>query len=102
MAQYLLYHIRDFVKFLDGTRLAAHLGTGTGLLVDFNDSADALRHAIAPWSDRIHRVALHAKNELGLSAMLVRPDGFVAWASDEAPRAGEVEAAARRWFGAPA
>ncbi|MEU0502445.1 hypothetical protein [Nocardia sp. NPDC005998] len=44
-----------------------------------------------------------ARNALGLSAVLVRPDGIVAWASDrDDPDPGAFEQAADRWFGRPA
>jgi hypothetical protein len=59
-----------------------------------------LRQAIAGWHDRIGYVAGSATNALGLSALLVRPDGFVAWASHNTAVAGDVESAATRWFGA--
>ena len=86
------------VEFVDGSRLAFHLRAGAGVLVDF-DGTGPLRQAIAGWSDRIGYVAAGATSELGLSAMLVRPDGFVAWASDAAAAPGDVEPAAMRWFG---
>ncbi|WP_368666216.1 MULTISPECIES: hypothetical protein [Corallococcus] len=38
------------------------------------------------------------RNRLGLSAVLVRPDGFVAWASDTTPSPEELTRAAARWF----
>ena len=38
---------------------------------------------------------------LGLSAVLVRPDGFVAWASGADPIGDEAALATTRWFGAP-
>ena len=38
-----------------------------------------------------------AKDRLGLRALLVRPDGFVAWASDTTPDPEEVTRAAARW-----
>jgi len=60
-----------------------------------------LRHTTAPWSDRIRYVAGSAKNPLGLAALLVRPDGFVAWACDGPPSHDEVRLAATRWFGSP-
>jgi len=87
------------VEFADGSRLACHLRAGAGVLVDFDGSAQ-LRQAIAGWHDRIGCVAGSATNALGLSALLVRPDGFVAWASDNTAVAGDVESAATRWFGA--
>ena len=90
----------DF-EFGDGRRLAEHLRGGAGVFVDFGGSGSA-RRAMARWSDRIRHVAMPAKDTLGLAALLVRPDGFVAWASDEAPMAEDIEAAATRWFGSPA
>jgi pentachlorophenol monooxygenase len=46
-------------------------------------------------------VASGAKNPLGLAALLVRPDGFVAWACDAQPSHDELRLAAMRWFGSP-
>ena len=41
---------------------------------------------------------LDEEDRLGLGALLVRPDGFVAWASDTTPSPDEVTRAAGRWF----
>ena len=49
--------------------------------------------------DRITYVAADVKDRLGLSAVLVRPDGIVAWACDGAVDAEEAARAAARWFG---
>jgi hypothetical protein len=38
---------------------------------------------------------------VGLSFVLVRPDGFVAWASEKTPDLDEAAQAASRWFGEP-
>ena len=46
----------------------------------------------------IPALASDAEVRLGLSALLVRPDGFVAWASDTTPGPEEVARAAARWF----
>ncbi len=89
----------DFA-FADGTRLAERLRDGRGVLVDFA-GGDACRDTIAPWSDRVRHVAAGARDELGLAALLVRPDGVVAWAADAGSRADGLEAAAATWFGAP-
>jgi hypothetical protein len=45
----------------------------------------------------------HATNTKGLTAFLVRPDGFVAWAADEntEPDLAELEKTLSRWFGNP-
>ena len=39
-----------------------------------------------------------AKDRLGLCALLVRPDGVVAWASDTTPNPDDVTRAAAKWF----
>ena len=39
------------------------------------------------------------KDRLGLGAVLVRPDGFIAWAGEATPDREEAEQAASRWFG---
>jgi Aromatic-ring hydroxylase, C-terminal len=81
----------------DGTRPGTLLRDGNGLLLDFGRQAwhqalDGL------WGDHVRYVASDAKDRLGLSALLVRPDGFVAWASDTTPSPEEVTRAAARWF----
>ena len=89
------------LEFGDGSRLATHLREGRGLLVDL-DAGQPWRRAAAPWGDRIRSVAGPVRDALGLAALLVRPDGVVAWATSEQGVAGELEAAATRWFGAAA
>ena len=44
------------------------------------------------------QVMVRARARLGLTAVLVRPDGFVAWATDAPPNADDVKRAAARWF----
>jgi hypothetical protein len=67
------------------------------LLLDFDRQA-SLRALDGLWGDRVRYVASDAEVRLGLSALLVRPDGFVAWASDTTPGPEEVARAAARWF----
>ncbi|HEX4478328.1 MAG TPA: FAD-dependent monooxygenase [Polyangiaceae bacterium] len=81
----------------DGTRLGALLRDGNGLLLDFGGQA-SLGVLDGFWADRVRYVASDAKDRLGLCALLVRPDGFVAWASDATPRPEDVTRAAARWF----
>jgi hypothetical protein len=68
------------------------------LLLDFDSHAPL--HALdGRWGEHVHYVCSDAKDRLGLRALLVRPDGFVAWASDAAPKPDEVTRAAAKWFG---
>jgi 2-polyprenyl-6-methoxyphenol hydroxylase-like FAD-dependent oxidoreductase len=81
----------------DGTRLGTLLREGNGLLLEFGEEA-SLKTLDGLWGDRVRYVASEAKDRLGLRALLVRPDGFVAWASDTTPSSEEVTRAAARWF----
>ena len=64
--------------------------------MDFDRTLQALD---GRWGDRVKYISGEVKNRLGLSALLVRPDGFVAWASDTPPQTEDVTRAAARWFG---
>jgi 2-polyprenyl-6-methoxyphenol hydroxylase-like FAD-dependent oxidoreductase len=89
----------DF-ELAGGTKLGELLRKGQGLLLDFAPRSP-LRALASRWSGRIAYVAGDAKDPLGLSAVLVRPDGFVAWAADAGPNLKEAAQAASRWFGEP-
>jgi 2-polyprenyl-6-methoxyphenol hydroxylase-like FAD-dependent oxidoreductase len=81
----------------DGTRLGTLVRDGNGLLLDFGRQA-SLQALDGLWGDHVRYVASDAKDRLGLCTLLVRPDGFVAWASDTTPSPEEVTRAAARWF----
>ena len=83
----------------DGNRLGNLLHDGRGLLLDFA-SSDFLTTICDGLEDRLRYVRKRAKDDKGLSALLVRPDGFVAWAADAAPNAAAVKESIQRWFGA--
>jgi hypothetical protein len=80
-----------------GTRIGTLLRDGTGLLLEFGGQA-SLQALDGLWGDHVRYVASDAEDRLGLCALLVRPDGFVAWASDTTPDPEEVTRAAARWF----
>ncbi|MFI2235941.1 FAD-dependent monooxygenase [Streptomyces chrestomyceticus] len=85
----------------DGRRLGELLRDGRGLALDL--TADRrLPDVATSRPDRLRHTAGTAKNDLGLGAVLVRPDGFVAWAGgrDFDPRT--FGRAADQWFGASA
>lgn len=71
----------------DGTRIASLLHSGRGVLI--NQSANG-------WSDRIDVVT--ANPGLGLDAVLIRPDGYVAWTAPGSSIG--LSDALSRWFGA--
>lgn len=86
------HSVPDF-EFEDGTRLGALMRDGGPLLLDFDAGA-----ALQAWARQagIRYVARAAKDRLGVGAMLIRPDGVVAWQSGD----GDLEQAAARWFSA--
>lgn len=87
----------DF-ELADGTRLGERLRNGQGLLLDF-DASPSLQALASRWNGRISYVAENARERLSLSALLVRPDGFVAWAADAEHDVEGAARAAARWFG---
>ena len=89
----------DF-ELVDGTRLGELLRNGRGALLDF-DAGAPLQALASRWRDRIAYVPSDARDRLGLSGVLVRPDGFVAWAGEVAPNHEDAAQALSRWFGEP-
>jgi 2-polyprenyl-6-methoxyphenol hydroxylase-like FAD-dependent oxidoreductase len=89
----------DF-ELIDGTKLGELLTKGKGLFLDF-DARVSLRALASRWSGQITYVGSDVKDRLGLSAVLVRPDGFVAWVGEASPDLEEAAHAASRWFGEP-
>jgi 2-polyprenyl-6-methoxyphenol hydroxylase-like FAD-dependent oxidoreductase len=87
----------DF-ELIDGTKIGSQLRDGKGLLLQFDSSA-SLQALASGWREQVTYVASDAKERLGLSAVLLRPDGFVAWVSEATPCAKEFAVALTRWFG---
>jgi 2-polyprenyl-6-methoxyphenol hydroxylase-like FAD-dependent oxidoreductase len=94
--------VPDF-ELADGSRLGSKMQGGKGLLIDFEENANLqalLSDDSKTYSDRVGYLALNAKNTCDLGALLVRPDGTVAWAVDEGvgPDLDAARAALARWF----
>jgi 2-polyprenyl-6-methoxyphenol hydroxylase-like FAD-dependent oxidoreductase len=85
----------DF-ELVDGTRVGMLLRGGNGLLLELGTRS--LTSLEGVWGDSVHYVASDAEDRLGLTALLVRPDGFVAWATDSTADPEAVVLAAARWF----
>ncbi len=86
-------------EFTDGKTIGELMRDGKGILVDFNGN-ESMKRLAGEFTDRINFVSGRAKEQLGLSAVLTRPDGFVAWASDSDSDESSMRQAAGRWFGA--
>ena len=81
----------------DGTRIGELMHDGQGILLDFDMNA-SLKTLASEYSDRMKYVSGRAKEQLGLSAVLIRPDGFIAWASDSEPNEQSIRKAVALWF----
>jgi 2-polyprenyl-6-methoxyphenol hydroxylase-like FAD-dependent oxidoreductase len=87
----------DF-EFEKGTRLGELLHDGKGLLLDFAESKD-LGVLAQAWKERLNYVSMKVKDNKDLTAMLVRPDGFVAWAAESEPDMNAARESIEHWFG---
>lgn len=84
-------------EFEDGTTIGELMHDGQGILLDFDKNA-SLESLATAYHGQIRYVSGHAKEHLDLTAALIRPDGFVAWASGTVPDTSELQNAAGRWF----
>ncbi|KAI1408732.1 monooxygenase [Hypoxylon sp. FL1857] len=82
----------------DGTRLGSKLEKARGLLLDFGSDA-ALKDLAGQYEAKVDYLSTGAKDQLGLQALLIRPDGVVAWVAEEKPDVDAAKAAFERWFG---
>lgn len=112
------------LKTEDGrTRIAELLHPGRGILLDLTDS-DALSAPARTWAPRIDLVrartvqsadagagaavdtatqsALETATQTAVEAVLIRPDGHVAWAGPADAAAPGLTDALHTWFGPPA
>ncbi|HZE38293.1 MAG TPA: FAD-dependent monooxygenase [Stackebrandtia sp.] len=87
----------DNLKLADGSALNDHLREGRGLLLDLSEDAE-IRAAARGYDGRVTTVVASTK-EAPAAALLVRPDGYIAWAGDTAEGLDKALAA---WFGSPA
>ncbi len=83
-------------EFEDGAKIGEFLHDGQGVLLDFENNF-SLASLASEYGERMKYVSGRAKDQLGLSTMLIRPDGIVAWASDNDPDCSELRKAAARW-----
>jgi 2-polyprenyl-6-methoxyphenol hydroxylase-like FAD-dependent oxidoreductase len=88
------------LEFEDGTRLGDRMHDGKGLLLDLTETGELSTLAATP-RQQLKAVSAKVRDAKGLTALLVRPDGFVAWATDSKPDASAVNEAIERWFGRP-
>ncbi|TGD82488.1 FAD-dependent monooxygenase [Hymenobacter wooponensis] len=94
---FLVGHSAPNFLFEDGSTLGELLCDGRGILLDFDGNV-ALQMLSEEYGPRLKYVTAKPQQPLGLNALLIRPDGFVAWATDGAPDAQAIRQVAVRWF----
>ncbi|MDR6803556.1 2-polyprenyl-6-methoxyphenol hydroxylase-like FAD-dependent oxidoreductase [Dyadobacter sp. BE34] len=72
--------VPDF-QFENGTKIGELMHDGRMILLDFEENA-ALEALANTYAGQIKYISGHAKDQLGLSAVLIRPDGILAWTFD--------------------
>ncbi len=81
----------------DGTRINELLHDGRGILLDF-DANEYLKKIAGECDGLIKYIPGSAKDQLGLKSVLIRPDGIVAWASDQQQEEQAVTQSIAHWF----
>jgi hypothetical protein len=84
-------------EFEDGARIGELMHDGQGILLDFDANA-ALKTLASEYGGPIKYISRSAQDRSAVSALLIRPDGMIAWASDNDPDCSELQNAAARWF----
>jgi 2-polyprenyl-6-methoxyphenol hydroxylase-like FAD-dependent oxidoreductase len=88
-------------ELADGTRLSDHTRDGRALLLDA-DGDDGLASLAAPYAGRLTMIRRRVPTDADIGALLVRPDGYVAWAVAAGERDHDgLTDALTRWLGCP-
>jgi 2-polyprenyl-6-methoxyphenol hydroxylase-like FAD-dependent oxidoreductase len=84
-------------EFEAGATVGELMHDGQAMLLDFDRNA-SLKTLANEYGGRIKYVSGRAKEQLGLRAALIRPDGIIAWATYNDPDCSELQKAAARWL----
>lgn len=84
-------------ELANGTKVGELMHGGQGILLDF-EGDESFKALAADYNHQLNYVPGLARAQLGLSALLIRPDGIIAWSSNGKPDCVELQKAADRWF----
>ncbi|MGH3165974.1 MAG: FAD-dependent monooxygenase [Trebonia sp.] len=79
-------------------RAGTLLRSGRGVLLDLSAGTADLGD-VSAWAARVDVVTAKPAEEVGAAALLIRPDGHVAWAGTRGRNEAELRAALMAWFG---
>jgi 2-polyprenyl-6-methoxyphenol hydroxylase-like FAD-dependent oxidoreductase len=91
------YSVPNF-ELENGKTIGKLLNDGKGILLDFDNNPE-LKTLANTFGDQLKYVSAPAKDQLGFNALLIRPDGIIAWACDNKPDLDDLTLEANRWFG---
>jgi 2-polyprenyl-6-methoxyphenol hydroxylase-like FAD-dependent oxidoreductase len=83
--------------FEDGTTIGEHMVDGKGILLDLNMNA-SFKALAGEYSDQLKYISATAKDLTNVSALLIRPDGIVAWTGDHSTGYSGLQKAVAHWF----
>jgi 2-polyprenyl-6-methoxyphenol hydroxylase-like FAD-dependent oxidoreductase len=84
-------------EFADGTALNDHMHEGRAILLDFT-SNDSLEKIAREYSKQIKYVSTNAKEQLGFKALLIRPDGILAWSASDVIEVDALKHVIGKWL----
>lgn len=83
------------------TRTTELMRSARGILLDLTGQPTVTKTA-APWTDRVDVITAAPTTQTTPAAMLIRPDGHIAWTSTNDASTCGLRHALHRWFGSPA
>ncbi len=86
------------LEFEGGTRLGDYCHGAHALLFNFGNDA-RMSTLGRRWGDRLSVITTRLKEHSDLTALFVRPDGFVAWAANDRPDLDHAASALSIWLG---
>jgi 2-polyprenyl-6-methoxyphenol hydroxylase-like FAD-dependent oxidoreductase len=86
------------LEFEDGRRLGEYCHDGRALMFDLGDDAQIAMLG-ERWRGRLNVVPTRLKESSDLTALFVRPDGFVAWATNGQPELERAASVLSMWLG---
>jgi 2-polyprenyl-6-methoxyphenol hydroxylase-like FAD-dependent oxidoreductase len=90
------YSVPNF-EFENNTTIGALMRDGKGILLDFKQN-NSLKTLASEYAHQMNYHSNQAKDQLGLSAIFIRPDGIVGWASDGEPDVHSLKQAVALWL----
>lgn len=83
-------------EFENGSTIGDLMHDGKGILLDFENN-ETIKKLTAQYN-LLKYVAGNAKDRLGFKALLIRPDGIVAWVADDSVNYPGLAEAMEKWF----